>query len=108
MQEYLDELPDKTVQKVAWVLRVIRDRQFDGDATAIAKRLGFDRVLVWKWIEGIVRPSTPEALLTLRGLGVRIEAWTEPPHPDGSGCEKCNDATTDSASFESSAANDAA
>ena len=25
VQEYLDDLPDKTVQKVAWVLRVVRD-----------------------------------------------------------------------------------
>ena len=25
MQEHLDELPDKTVQKIAWVLRVVRD-----------------------------------------------------------------------------------
>jgi len=25
VQEHLDELPDKTVQKVAWVLRVVRD-----------------------------------------------------------------------------------
>jgi phage-related protein len=25
VQEYLDELPDKAVQKVAWVLRVVRD-----------------------------------------------------------------------------------
>ena len=25
MQEHLDDLPDKTVQKVAWVLRVVRD-----------------------------------------------------------------------------------
>jgi phage-related protein len=25
VQEYLDDLPDKTVQKIAWVLRVIRD-----------------------------------------------------------------------------------
>jgi len=25
VQEHLDELPDKTVQKIAWVLRVVRD-----------------------------------------------------------------------------------
>ena len=25
VQEHLDDLPDKTVQKIAWVLRVIRD-----------------------------------------------------------------------------------
>ncbi len=25
MQEHLDNLPDKTVQKIAWVLRVVRD-----------------------------------------------------------------------------------
>ena len=25
VQEHLDDLPDKTVQKVAWVLRVVRD-----------------------------------------------------------------------------------
>ena len=25
VQDHLDELPDKTVQKIAWVLRVVRD-----------------------------------------------------------------------------------
>lgn len=28
VQEHLDDLPDKTVQKVAWVLRVVRDLDY--------------------------------------------------------------------------------
>ena len=28
VQEHLDELPDKTVQKIAWVLRAVRDLEY--------------------------------------------------------------------------------
>lgn len=28
VQEYLDDLPDKTVQKIVWVLRVVRDLDY--------------------------------------------------------------------------------
>lgn len=37
VQEHLDELPDKTVQKISWVLRVVRD--FDHVPTNYFKKM---------------------------------------------------------------------